>query len=130
LEYAYDRLNRRTAIWLYQIRKMLEVAGWYPPPRLPEDVEIGVSQILRENLSRRSRHINTFEKMQIPLEHLFKRKHFSWHCYHCWDILGEMRIPDNEIEKEIARLLKGTEEFLIDSEEIPSVLFHFLGTKT
>ena len=130
LEYAYDRLNRRAAIWLYQIRKMLEVAGWYPPPRLPEDLEDGVNQILRENLSWRSRHINTFEEMQIPLEHLFKREHFSWHCYYCWDILGDMRIPDSGIEEAIARLFKETEQFLIDSEEIPSVLFHFVGTKS
>ncbi len=130
LEYAYDQLNRRAAIWLYQVRKMLEAAGWYPPPHLPEDVETGVSQILRKNLSGRKQHINKFDEMARPLQRLFRREHFSWHCYYCWDILADMRIPDNETEKAIARLLKETEKFLIDSEEIPSVLFRFVGIKT
>ncbi len=128
-EYAYDRLNRKAAIWLYQVRKMLEVEGWYSPPRLPEDVETGVNQILRKNLSGRKQHINTFEEMQIPLQRLFKREHFSWHCYYCWDVLADMRIPDKQVEKATARLLKRTEQFLIDSEEIPSILFHFVGDK-
>ncbi len=129
LEYAYDRLNRPAAIWLYQVRKMLETIGWYPPPHLPDGVETGVNQILNDNFSRRKQHINTFEEMQIPLLRLFKREHFSWHCYHCWDMLADMQIPDKKIEKAMARLFKGTEQFLIDSEEIPSVLFHFVGTK-
>ncbi len=130
LEYAYDRLNRRATIWLYQVRKMLETIGWYPPPHLPEGVETGVNQILNDNFSRRKQHINTFEEMHVPLQRLFKREHFSWHCYHCWDMLADMKIPDNEMEKAMARLFKRTEQFLIDSEEIPSVLFHFVGTKT
>ena len=129
LEYAYDRLNRRAATWLYQTRRGLELAGWYPPPHLPEDPETGVNQILREN-SERKVHINTFEEMRRPLEQLFDREHLSWHCYHCWNILGDMEIPSMEKEKAFARLFKETEQFLIDSDEIPSVLFHFVGTKT
>ncbi len=129
LEYAYDRLNRRAAVWLYQIRRALEVAGWYPPPHLPENPETGVNQILRENVSGRKELINRFEEMQKPLAHLFKREHFSWHCYYCWDILSDMSIPDKGKEKAFASLFKGMEQFLIDSGEIPSVLFHFVGTK-
>ena len=129
VEYAYDRLNRRAAIWLYQVRRVLEAAGWYPPPHLPDDVETGVNQILRKNFSKRKQHINTFEEMRIPLQRLFKTEHFSWHCYYCWDVLTDMQIPDNKIEKAMARLFKRTERFLVDSEEIQSVLFHFVGTK-
>ncbi len=129
LEYAYDQLNRRAAIWLYQIRRSLEVSGWYPPPHLPENPETGVSQILKENISERKTHINTFEEMRQPLEQLFKKEHFSWHCYYCWDILSDMQIPDNEKEKAYARLFTGMEQFLIDSGEIPPLLFHFVGTK-
>ncbi len=129
LEYAYDRLNRRAAIWLYQIRRALELTGWYPPPHLPENPETGVNQILRENFTGRKEHINRFEEMRKPLAHFFKREHLSWHCYYCWDILSDMRVPDNKKEKSLARLFKEMEQFLIDSRDIPSVLFHFVGTR-
>ena len=130
LEYAYDRFDRRTAIWLYQTRTALEMSGWYPPPHLPEDPGTGVNQILKEPLAGRKEHINTFEEMRQPLEGLFQRKQFSWHCYHCWDVLRDMRIPNLKKEKAVAAHIKRMEQFLIDTGEIQSVLFCFVGTKS
>jgi hypothetical protein len=67
--------------------------------------------------------------MRHPLEQLFHRGHFSWHCYHCWDVFRDMRVPDQKKEKGLASLFKGMEQLLIDSGEIQPVLFLFVGTK-
>ncbi len=128
LEYAYDRIDRRAAVWLYQVRRALELTGWYSS-HLPEDPKEGVERILKENLYGRSEHINKFEEMRRPLEQLFRKEHLSWHCYHCWDIFRDMRVPDRKREKALASLFKRMERLLIDSGEIQPVLFRFVGTK-
>jgi 2-polyprenyl-3-methyl-5-hydroxy-6-metoxy-1,4-benzoquinol methylase len=128
LEYAYDRIDRRAATWLYQIRRALELTGWYSS-HLPEDPKEGAESILRENLYGRKEHINKFEEMRQPLELLFRKERFSWHCYHCWDVFRGMRVPDRKREKELAGLFKRMEQLLIDSGEIRPVLFRFVGTK-
>lgn len=129
LEYAYDRIDRRTAIWLYQVRKMLESAGWYPSPHLSDDPRSGIEHIMTEETSERKEHINTFEEMRKPLEQSFQNGQFSWHCYHSWFILGDMHISDPEKEKAVATTIKRMEQFLIESGEIESVLFRFIGRK-
>lgn len=129
LEYAYDRLDRRTAIWLYQVRKMLESAGWYPSPHLPDDPRSGIEHIMTAETSERREHINKFEEMRKPLEQFFQSGQFSWHCYHSWFILGDMHIPDPEKEKAVASTIKRMEQFLIESGEIEPVLFRFIGVK-
>ena len=128
LEYAYDRMDWRAATWLYEIRRALELAGWYAS-HLPKNPRKGVDKIMKGNLYGRTVHINKFEHMKHPLEQLFAKSHFSWHCYHFWDILGDMQVPDLKKEKALARLFKGMEQLLIDSGEIQPVLFQFVGTK-
>jgi ubiquinone/menaquinone biosynthesis C-methylase UbiE len=128
LEYAYDRIDRRAATWLYQIRRALELTGWNSS-HLPENPNEGVDKIMKANLYGRKEHINKFEEMRQPLEQLFRREHFSWHCYHCWDVFRDMRVPDRKKEKALASLFKRMEQLLIDSGEIQPVLFRFVGTK-
>lgn len=129
LEYAYDRLDRRTATWLYQVRKMLESAGWYSLSHLPDDPQAGIEHIMTEETSERKEHINTFEEMRKPLEEFFQTEQLSWHCYHSWFLLGDMHIPDRNKEKAVASTIKRMEQFLIESGEIESVLFRFIGRK-
>ena len=84
---------------------------------------------MNDALYRRREHINTFEEMKHPLEQLFVKERLSWHCYHCWDVLIDMRVPDRKREKKLASLFKRMEQLLIDSGEIQPVLFRFVGTK-
>jgi len=128
IEYAYDRIDRRAATWLYQIRRALELTGWYSS-HLPENPKEGVDNIMKENLYGRKEHINKFEEMRNPLDQLFRKERFSWHCYHCWDVLRLMRVPDRKREKALASLFRGMEQLLIDSKEIQPALFRFVGTK-
>jgi 2-polyprenyl-3-methyl-5-hydroxy-6-metoxy-1,4-benzoquinol methylase len=129
LEYAYDRIDRRAATWLYQIRRALELTGWYSS-RLPENPKEGVDSIMEEALYRRKEHINGFEEMRRPLEQLFSKEQFSWHCYYCWDVLSDMKVPDRKREKALASLFKKMEQLLIESGEIQPVLFHYVGSKS
>lgn len=129
IEYAFDRLDRRTAIWLYQIRKSLEILGLYSSPNLPDDPKSGVDQIMKETLSGRKEHINRFEEMRRPLTRFFDQKKLTWHPYHFWQVVGDMRIPDRKREKSLAVLVRRMEEFLIAAREIEPVLFRFVGTK-
>ncbi len=128
LEYAYDRMDRRAATWLYQIRRTLELMGCYSS-HLPENPKDGVYSIMKENLYGRKEHINKFEEMRHPLEQLFRKEHLSWHCYHCWDVLSDMRVHEQKTERALASLFKRVEQLLIDSGEIQPVLFHFAGLK-
>lgn len=128
LEYAYDQMNRRAAAWIYQIRRILEVAGWSRSPRLTDNAQKAVDNIM-EKSSKRKQHINTFGEMQQPLRQLFHETLLSWHPYYCWNIFQDMLIPNKKQEKNFATLLKSMEEFLIKSKEIQPVLFRFVGTK-
>ncbi len=85
---------------------------------------------MKEALYGRKEHINKFEEMRHPLRQFFRKEHFSWHCYHCWDVFRDMRVPDRMREKAFASMFRGMEQFLIDSREIQAVLFHFVGRKT
>ena len=129
LEYGYNLMNRRSATWLYQIRRILEVAGWTRLPHLSERPPVGIDEILRKN-SERKQHINSFEEMRKPLERLFHEELLSWHPYYYWDILADMQIPDKREEKSFAMLLRSMEEFLIGSGQIQPALFRFVGVKT
>jgi hypothetical protein len=129
LEYAYDMIDRRAATWLYQIRRALEAIGWYSS-HLPTSPREGVDSIMKENLYGKKEHINKFEEMRHPLEQLFRKERFSWHCYYCWGVFLGMTIPDRNKEKALARLFRSVEQLLIESGEIQSVLFRFVGTKS
>jgi len=128
LEYAHDRMDRRAATWLYQIQRALELTGGYSS-HLSENPREGVDSIMKENLYGSKEHINKFEEMRHPLEQLFHKGRFSWHCYYCWGIFSAMRIHDRSREKALASLFKGMEQLLIDSGEIQPVLFRFVGAK-
>jgi ubiquinone/menaquinone biosynthesis C-methylase UbiE len=129
LEYAYNMMDKRTARWLYQIRKPLELQGWYSSPHLPDDPGEGVDLIMREAVTGRKQHINTFEEMVRPLRRLFRQETFSWHPYHFWDVLSDMRIPNPRLEERLAPMVKKLEEYLLGTGEIQPALFLYKGTK-
>jgi len=129
LEYAYNMMDKKTAAWLYQIRKPLELQDWYSSLHLPDDPGKGVDLIMREAVTGRKQHINTFEEMIRPLKRLFHQETFSWHPYHFWDVLSDMRIPNPMIEERLATMIKKLEEFLLGIGEIQPALFLYKGTK-
>jgi len=129
LEYAYNMMDKKTAAWLYQIRKPLELQDWYSSPHLPDDPGKGVDLIMHEAVTCRKQHINTFDEMIRPLRRLFRQETLSWHPYHFWDVLSDMRIPNPRLEARLAAMVKKLEEFLMRTGEIQPALFLYKGTK-
>ena len=129
LEYAYNMMDKKTAAWLYQIRKPLELQDWYSSPHLPDDPRKGVDLIMHEAVTGRKQHINTFQEMIRPLKRLFHQEAFSWHTYHFWDVLSDLRIPNPRMEERLATMVKNLEEYLLGTGEIQPALFLYKGTK-
>src|SRR5207245_7374314 len=67
LEYAYDRTDRRSATWLYQIRRALELTVWYSS-NLRENQTQGIDSIMNDALYRRREQIKPFEKISEHTE--------------------------------------------------------------
>ncbi len=129
LEYAHDQFDRRTAIWLYHIRRTLEMSGWYAPSEeLPRDPEEAIDRIAEEWMGYAEEHgLRRYEEMLRPLERLFRRKDLSWHPYIHWDIISGMRIPPGDVDRAFANLLVRMEDHLIGTGRIRPTLFRFVG---
>jgi len=129
LEYAYNMMDEKTAAWLYQIRKPLELQDWYSSPYLPDDPSKAVDLIMHKAVTGRKQHINRFEEMIRPLKRLFHQETFSWHPYYFWDVLSDMRIPNPRIKERLATIVKKLEEFLLGTGGIEPALFLYKGKK-
>ena len=130
LEYAYDMKDRIAAQWLYQLRKLLEIQGWYASPHLPDDPKEGIAHVLEEVTLERKEHINTFREMIRPLKQLFHQELLSWHPYYFWDILTDLRVPNPEVEERLARMIKNMEDYLLRTRQMHSELFLYKGRKS
>ncbi len=132
VEFAYDLFEKRAATWLYHVRRILEQAGWYKSERpLPGTLEEAVRQILDEWLEEHEgeERMNRFAEMHEFLGRFFREDHFSWLPYHYWTLLEKTHVPSNEVEVGVARSLSAIEDSLVQSGQISSVLFCYVGEK-
>jgi len=131
IEYAYDRLDKKTAAWIYSVRRSLQQSGWYKSrKKLPENMDQSVREIMKEyNAPSRKEHYNRFEEMRKPLNTLFREVHFSWEPYIYWDLIKDMRVPSEDVEMATARSIMAMETALIETDSINPVLFCFVGLK-
>jgi ubiquinone/menaquinone biosynthesis C-methylase UbiE len=131
IEYAYDRVDKRTAIWIYQVRRSLQQSGWYKSrKKLSDNTNQSVKDIIQEyDAPARKEHFNRFEEMRKPLNTLFRDVHFSWEPYIYWDLIKDMRIPSTDVEMATAQSIMSMESALIEAETINPVLFCFVGLK-
>ena len=131
IEYAYDQLDKKTATWIYNVRRSLKQSGWYKSrKKLSEKMDQAVREIIEEyNAPTRKEHFNRFEEMRKPLSSLFREAHFSWEPYIYWDLIMDMRIQSVDVEMATARSIMAMETALIEADSINSVLFCFVGLK-
>src|SRR5207237_3438997 len=59
LEYAYNMMDKKTATWLYQIRKPLELQDWYSSPHLPDDSGKGVDLLMHAAVPGSNEHFHS-----------------------------------------------------------------------
>ncbi len=132
VDFAYDQFDRKTAKWLYYVRRVLEQAGWYRSEhKLSEDPDASTKQLLDEwsDEYEKKERLNRFEDMRKPLYEYFREQHFSWQPYLYWEIIGDMRIPSNDVELAFSRSISSMETFLIENNVIKPLLFCFVGEK-
>jgi len=131
IEYAYDRLDKKTATWIYNVRRSLQQSGWYKSrKKLSDKIDQSVRRIMEEYYEpTRKEHFNRFEEMRKPLSSLFREVHFSWEPYIYWDLIMGMRIQSVDVEMATARSIMAMETALIEADSINPVLFCFVGLK-
>jgi len=131
IEYAYDRVDKKTATWIYNVRRSLQQSGWYKSrKKLSDNIDQSVRQIKEEyNGPTRKEHFNRFEEMRKPLSSTFQETHLSWEPYIYWDLIRDMRIPSADVEMATAQSIISMETALIEADAINSVLFCFVGLK-
>jgi hypothetical protein len=96
---------------------------------LPDDPGKGIDLIMRETVTGRKEHINKYEEMIRPLKRLFHQETLSWHPYHYWSVLSDMRVPNPRLEERLATMVRNLEEFLLGTRQIRPALFLYRGTK-
>lgn len=131
VEFAYDRFDRRAATWLSQVLCFLGRAGWRAAREgSTEASRDGVDALMREWLEEypQEHGLVGFEAMRSPLEELFHRETLSWHPYLYWDVIEAMRVPSEETEASLSRLLRDMEASMIRAGDMPPLLFRFAGT--
>jgi len=63
IEYAYDRLDKKTATWIYNVRRSLQQSGWYKSrKKLSDKIDQSVRRIMEEYYEPRERSISTGSK--------------------------------------------------------------------
>lgn len=132
IDVAYDMFDSKAAAWLFQLRRSLRQAGWLKPE---SDTTPEHGEAVRETLNNWVREYekedcNRFDEIRKPLRGHFKEEYFSWEPYLYWEILGDLTIPSNDAELAAARFISSLEKTLIETGEIPSVFFCFVGCKT
>src|SRR2546428_781244 len=91
IEYAYDRLDKKTATWIYNVRRSLQQSGWYKSrKKLPENMDQSVREIMKEyNAPSRKEHYNRFEEMRRA----FKTNWVQTLSQPCLDRFRQIHLP-------------------------------------
>jgi len=129
-DYAYDRLDERTACWLYQMQRLLLLSGRYEadPATLPEE-SASIEALRTAWLTCASEHhLNRYEEMISALHGTCHEHFFAWAPYLFVYLGNRIRHAAPEQEREMLTFLKGMEQYLIDHRAIQAVGFRFVGS--
>jgi SAM-dependent methyltransferase len=100
-EFAWDRMDERTAQWFDGQRRVLEAAGHDPEP-------------LEEDWEREHEGLHGYEAMRLELDRRFEERYFAWTAY-LYGYLGGPATRD-------------LEQTLIDAGAINGLGFRYVGT--
>jgi SAM-dependent methyltransferase len=129
LDFAYDRFDRRAARWMASVRCLLEALGVYATHELttatPRDaIDRVVDSWQRDHVEH---DLRTAVEMFTPLQAHFSQLHLTWHAYLYWEILEDLRVPNASVEEKLASTVMQWEHLWLAEEQIPAVLFLFVG---
>jgi SAM-dependent methyltransferase len=132
VDFLHDRFDRRAALWLAQVRGLLEATGSYrPEDRLPADPDAAVDRTEWEWEQEHviEQQLNGSQAIEEPLRRLLQTERRSWHPYLYWDILVGLRASSVEAEQATASLVAAWERSLLTASELTSVLLRFVGNR-
>lgn len=127
LEFAYDLFDRRSASWLAQMGGLLEAAGMMEGDESLHSVERIRDEWWREHAEEEN--LNTYQEMRRPLAELFREAHLGRHAYLYWDLLEAVRGPSDDVEAAVAAFLARAERWLVEADDLPALLFSFVGRR-
>ena len=132
IDFFHDRLDRRDARWVAQVRGLLEATGPYRlDGRLPTDPAAAVERIEWEWEQDHviDHDLNRAADIELPLSSWFPTGTRSWHPYLYWDILEALDISDPAIATAAATLVADWEASLLAAGELSPVLLRFVGPR-
>ncbi len=130
-EYAYDRLDKRTASWVYAMQRLLFLSGLSPdnPATTPDDISSlqAFQTAWFEKAEKREHPLNRYEEMLRALHAAFPPQYFSWVPYVFVYLGNGIRPLPQEQERAVLTFLRDMEQHLIAIEAIQASGFRYVG---
>jgi SAM-dependent methyltransferase len=129
LDFAYDRFDRRAGRWMASVRSLLESVGAYATQELTTATPFdAIDQVVDSWHHEHAEHdLRTSTEMLYPLLANFSQHHLNWHPYLYWEVLQDLRVQHAPAEEKLASAVMQWEQYWLAEDEIPAVLFLFVG---
>jgi ubiquinone/menaquinone biosynthesis C-methylase UbiE len=132
VDFLHDRFDDRAALWLAQVRGLLEATGEFRGDgHLPAEPEAAVERIewdwAQEHVVEHQ--LNGSAEIDEPLDRLFPAHTRTWHPYLYWDLLVGLAVADPTRERTTAELISAWEDALLATGALAPVLIRFVATR-
>lgn len=131
VEFAYDRLDRRWASWLYQVKGLLEASGCSAHGHsLQAEPAAAIEEVWDAwwRYHEEEHELNTYDQLISALRGALRERHHDWLPYLYWEALEDLDLPA-DAGAAVARFLDNLEEHLITQQQLPAVLFSWVGER-
>jgi 2-polyprenyl-3-methyl-5-hydroxy-6-metoxy-1,4-benzoquinol methylase len=132
-DYAYDRLNKQTASWLYAMQRLLFVSGLAAEdPATMADESASIEALQRawfQKAEQREHRLHRYDEMIQALQTVFQPQFASWVPY-LFVYIANGLLPRSLPERMRALIpfLKEMEAYLIETGAIQALGFRWVGT--
>jgi ubiquinone/menaquinone biosynthesis C-methylase UbiE len=129
LDFTYDRFDRRAGRWMASVRALLESVGAYATQELTTATPVNaIDHVVDSWHHEHAEHdLRTSAEMLDPLLANFSQHHLSWHPYLYWEVIEDLRVAHASAEERLASAVMQWEQYWLAEDEIPAVLFLFVG---
>lgn len=127
-DYAYDRLDEKTASWMYMMQRMLFLSHLADEDPATEESELQSIEAMRTAwLQGAERRLNRWGEMIQALQAIFSQRWMSWVPYLFVYIGNGICSAESEQERALITFLKHTEQMCIERGYIQAVGFRYVG---
>lgn len=130
-DYAYDRLNRQTASWVYSMQRLLFLGDLSADDPATTATDVSSIEALQtawfERAEHREHRLNRYEEMMHALHTTFHQQQTSWVPYLFVYVGNDILPVSPEKERALIGFLKNMEQYLIETGVIQAVGFRYVG---